>query len=305
MSGWPGGSSQPQQARLAQALHDFGDATDQAVRAWAGQLTMLQALDITYVLTDILRLLETTAERLSRYQAGSKPAQEHDAGPDQPNKEIAQARASIGSARAALVPPFQEVYRASGGWRELGGDPARDGAAVFLAHLLHRKINIFDEPQPELSGTDESRDYLVEALICATDGLAWGIQNLARDAPEPMQTGLTEAVAHLDDTFGHLRVSYLLRKEGYRSIRRRGTRSQAAACHPSSGTRPSPPRQECPQLAARCPHRCRRFPVLRGRLCRDAVPRDGSGGRPRRCAVAAITPIRVEGKPWTSPITSG
>ena len=58
---WPGGSSQPQQARLAQALHDFGDATDQAVRAWAGELTMRQALDITYVLTDILRLLETTA----------------------------------------------------------------------------------------------------------------------------------------------------------------------------------------------------------------------------------------------------
>ena len=66
---WPGGSSQPQQARLAQALHDFGDATDQAVRAWAGQLTMRQALDITYVLTDILRLLGTTAERLSRYRA--------------------------------------------------------------------------------------------------------------------------------------------------------------------------------------------------------------------------------------------
>lgn len=61
---WPGGSSQ-QQARLAQALHDFGDATEQAVRAWAGQLNMRQALDITYVLTDILRLLETTAGRLS------------------------------------------------------------------------------------------------------------------------------------------------------------------------------------------------------------------------------------------------
>ena len=78
-----------------------------------------------------------------------------------------------------------------------------------MAHLLYRKINILDEPQPELSGTDESRDYLVEALICATDGLAWGIQNLARDAPEPMQTGLTEAVAHLDDTFGHLRESLI------------------------------------------------------------------------------------------------
>ena len=202
---WPGGSSQPQQARLAQALHDFGDATDQAVRAWAGQLTMRQALDITYVLTDILRLLETTAERLSRYRAGSKPAQDHDAGPDQPNEEIAQARASIGSARAALVHPFQEAYRASGGWPELGGDPARDGTAVFLAHVLYQRLNIADESWPELSGTDESRDYLVEALICATDGLAWGIQNLARDAPEPMQTGLTEAVAHLDDTFGHLR----------------------------------------------------------------------------------------------------
>ena len=54
---WPGGSSQPQQARLAQALRDFGDGTDQAVRAWAGQLTMRQALDITFVLTNILRLL--------------------------------------------------------------------------------------------------------------------------------------------------------------------------------------------------------------------------------------------------------
>ena len=137
---WPGGSSQPQQARLAQALHDFGDATDQAVRAWAGQLTMRQALDITYVLTDILRLLETTAERLSRYRAGNQPAQDHDAGPDQPNEEIAQARASISSARAALVHPFQEAYRASGGWPEPGGDPARDGTAVFLAHLLYQRL---------------------------------------------------------------------------------------------------------------------------------------------------------------------
>jgi hypothetical protein len=59
------------------------------------------------------------------------------------------------------------------------------------------------------SGTDESRDYLVETMIGATDGLAWGIQNLARDAPEPIQTGLIEAVAHLDDTFGHLRESLI------------------------------------------------------------------------------------------------
>ena len=303
---WPGGSSQPQQARLAQALHDFGDATDQAVRAWAGQLTMRQALDITYVLTDILRLLETTAERLSRYRAGSKPAQDPDAGPDQPNEEIAQARASLSSARAALVHPFQEAYRASGGWPEPGGDPARDGTAVFLAHLLYQRLNIADEPWPELSGTDESRDYLVEALICATDGLAWGIQNLARDAPEPMQTGLTEAVAHLDDTFGSpARVSYLLRKAGYRPIGRRGTRPQHAACHPSPRTCPGPPCQECPQRAAPRPRRCHRFPVLRRRLCRDAVPRDDSGGQPRRRALAPITPIRAEGKPWTSPITSG
>lgn len=206
---WPGGSSQPRQARLAQALHDFGDATDQAVRAWAGQLTMRQALDITYVLTDILRLLETTAERLSRYRAGSEPAQDHDADPDQPNEEIAQARASIRSAHVALLHPLHETYRASGGWRELGGDPARDGAAVFMAHLLCQRLNIADEPWPELSGADQSRDYLVEALIGAADVLAWGIQNLARDATEPMQTGLTEAVAHLDDTFRHLRESLI------------------------------------------------------------------------------------------------
>jgi hypothetical protein len=202
---WPGGSSQPRQAKLAQALRDFGDGTDQAVRAWAGQLTMRQALDITYVITEILRLLGTTAERLSRYRAGSEPAQGYNAEPDQPNEEIAQARVSIGSARAALVHPFQEAYQASGGWPDLGGDPARDGAAVFLAHLLCQRLTIVDEPWPDLSGTGESRDCLVEALICATDGLAWGIQNLARDAPEPMQTALTEAVAHLDNTFGHLR----------------------------------------------------------------------------------------------------
>ncbi len=206
---WPGGSSQPQHARLAQALSDFGDGTDQAVRAWAGQLTMRQALDITFVLMNILRLLETTAERLSSYRAGSQPAHDPSAGPDQPNEGIAQARASIGSARAALVHRFQEVYRASGGWRELGGDPARDGAAVFMAHLLYQRLTIVDEPWPELSGTDESRDHLVETMICATDGLAWGIQNLARDAPEPMRTALTEAVAHLDDTFGHLRESLI------------------------------------------------------------------------------------------------
>jgi hypothetical protein len=143
---WPGGRSQPQQARLAQALHDFGNATDQAVRAWAGELTMRQALDITYVITDILRLLGTTAERLSRYRAGSERAPGHDAGPDQPDEEIARAGASISSARAVLVHPFREVYRASGGWTEPGGDPARDGTAVFLAHLLYRRLNMADEP---------------------------------------------------------------------------------------------------------------------------------------------------------------
>jgi hypothetical protein len=206
---WPDGSSQPQQARLAQALHDFADATEQAVRAWAGELTMRQALDITYVLTDILRLLGTTAERLSRYRAGSEPAPDHGSGPDQPDEEIARAGASISAARAALAHLFQEAYRASGGWPEPGGDPARDGPAVFLAHLLYQRLTIADEPWPELSGTREYRDYLVEALICATDGLAWGIQNLARDAPEPMQAGLTDAVAHLDDTFAHLREALI------------------------------------------------------------------------------------------------
>ena len=208
MSG-PGGSSQPQQARLAQALRDFADGTDQAVRAWAGQLTMRQALDITFVLMNILRLLETAAERLSRYRAGREPAPGYNAGPGQPEEEIAQARASIGSAHAVLVHPFQEVYRASGGWPDLGGDPARDGAAVFLAHLLYQRLTLADEPWPDLSGTGESRDYLAETLISATDGLAWGIQNLARDAPEPMQTALTGAVAHLDDAFGHLRESLI------------------------------------------------------------------------------------------------
>jgi hypothetical protein len=206
---WPGGSSQPQQARLARALHDFGDATDQAVRAWAGELTMRQGLDITYVLTDILRLLGTTAERLSRYRAGSEPAPGHGSGPDQPDQEIARARASISAARAALAHPFQDAYRASGSWPEPGGNPARDGPAVFLAHLLHQQLGIADQPWPELSGTRESRDRLVEALICATDGLAWGIQNLARDAPEPMHAGLTDAVAHLDDTFAHLREALI------------------------------------------------------------------------------------------------
>jgi hypothetical protein len=206
---WPSGSSQPQQARLAQALRDFGDGTDQAVRAWAGQLTIRQALDITFVLMNILRLLETTAERLSRYRAGNEPAQGSNAGPDQPEEEIAQARASIGSAHAALVHPFQEVYCASGSWPDLGGNPDRDGTAVFLAHLLYQRLTIVDEPWPELSGTDKSRDCLVETLVCATDGLAWGIQNLARDAPEPMKTGLIEAVAHLDDTVGRLRESLI------------------------------------------------------------------------------------------------
>ena len=104
---WPDGTSQPQQARLAQALHDFGDATDQAVRAWACQgAPRRQAFDITYVLTGILRRLDTTAERLSCYRPGNQPAQDHDARPDQPNEEIARARASISSARTALVHPF-------------------------------------------------------------------------------------------------------------------------------------------------------------------------------------------------------
>jgi hypothetical protein len=83
-------------------------------------------------------------------------------------------------------------------------DPGRQGSAE-----LYQRLDIADEPWPELSGTRESRDYLVEALICATDGLAWGIQNLARDAPEPMHTGLTDAVAHLDDTFAHLREALI------------------------------------------------------------------------------------------------
>jgi hypothetical protein len=208
MSG-SGEGSQPQQARLAQALHDFADATEQAVQAWAGELTVRQALDITYVLTDILRLLGTTAERLSRYRAGSEPEPDHDARLDQPDEEIARAGASIGAARAALVHQFQEAYRASGGWAEPGGDPALDGPAVFLAHLLYERLSIADEPWPKLSGSRESRNHLVEALICATDGLAWGIQNLARDAPEPMHAGLTDAVAHLDDTFAHLREALI------------------------------------------------------------------------------------------------
>ena len=171
MSG-PGRGSLRQQARLAQALRDFGDGTDQAVRAWAGQLTMRPALDITFVVMNILRLLESVAEWLSRYRAGSQPAPGYDAGPGQPGEGIAQARASIGAAHAALVHPFQEVYRVSGGWPDLGGDPARDGAAVFLAHLLYRRLTLAAEPWPELSGTDESRDYLAETLISATDGLA-------------------------------------------------------------------------------------------------------------------------------------
>lgn len=205
----PSEGSQPRQARLAQALHAFGDVTDQAVRAWAGELTVRQALDISYVITDILRLLGSTAERLSRYGVGSEPEPDHDAGPDLPDEEIARAGASIGAARAALAHQFQEAYRASGGWPEPGGDPARDGTAVFLAHLLYERLNIVDEPWLELSGTRQSRDRLVEALICATDGLAWGIQNLARDAPEPMHAGLTDAVAHLDDTFAHLREALI------------------------------------------------------------------------------------------------
>jgi hypothetical protein len=120
MSGWLSDSSQPEQAGLAQALHDFGDVTDQAVRAWAGQLTMRQALDITCVLTDILRLLGTTAERLSHYQTGSKQVRDHGAGPNQPNEEIAQAHASISSARAALVHLFR-VLAAVQGERHRGG----------------------------------------------------------------------------------------------------------------------------------------------------------------------------------------
>src|SRR5690348_8750955 len=111
----PGEGSQPQQARLAQALHDFGDTTDQAVRAWAGELTVRQALDITYVLTDVLQLLGTTAEWLSRYRTGSELEPDHDAGLDLPDEEIARAGASISAARAALVHQFQEAYRASGG----------------------------------------------------------------------------------------------------------------------------------------------------------------------------------------------
>lgn len=209
MSG-PGKGSQPQQARLAPALHDFADATDQAVRAWAGELTVRQALDITYVITDILRLLGTTAEQLSHYEVRTEPEPDHDDGPeDLPDKEIARAGASISAARGALAHQFQEAYHASGSWPEPGGDPARDGTAVFLAHLLYERLNILDEPWPELSGTRESRNHLVEALICATDGLAWSLQNLARDAPEPMHAGLTDAVAHLDDTFAHLREALI------------------------------------------------------------------------------------------------
>jgi hypothetical protein len=206
---WPGGGPLPQQARLARALHDFADGMEQAVRAWAGELTMRQALDITYVLTDILRLLGTTVERLSCNRAGSEPAPGHGSGPDQPDEEIARAGASISAARTGVAHLFRGAYRASGGWPEPGGDPARDGTAVFLAHLLYQRLTIAGEPWVELSGTRESRDYLVEALICATDGLAWDIQNLAREAPGPMQAGLTEAVAHLDDTFAHLREALI------------------------------------------------------------------------------------------------
>ena len=126
---------------------------------------------------------------------------------DAPHLVNSQGEAENLESPPAVPPAGSDASSAPG--RAPGGDPARDGPALFLAHLLYQRRNIVDEPWPEVSGTDESRDYLVEALICATDGLAWDIQNLARDAPEPMQTGLTEAVAHLDGTFGHLRESLI------------------------------------------------------------------------------------------------
>jgi hypothetical protein len=107
------------------------------------------------------------------------------------------------------VPPFQEALKASGGWAALGGDPAQDGLAIFMAHLLYRRTEVFDEPWPELSGTIHSRNNITEELICAVDGLASAITNLARDAPEPMRSGLTETVVHLEDAFGHLRESFI------------------------------------------------------------------------------------------------
>jgi hypothetical protein len=303
---WPDGSSQPRQAGLARALRGFGDGTDQAVRAWAGQFTMRQALDITYVITDILRLLGTTADRLSRYRAGSEPAPGHGSGPDQPGEEIARAGASISAARAALACPFQEAYRASGGWPEPGGDPARDGTAVFLAHLLYRRLNIADEPWPELSGTNESRDHLVEALICATDGLAWDIQNLARDAPEPMQTGLTEAVAHLDDTFGHLLESLIC-----------SAKRDIAATETGELDRnlrlaiPHPGRAQALRAknARSAPHPARTaaadFPCSAAGSAAMRSPATAPAASPAAAPWHQSRRSGPKGKPWTSPITSG
>ena len=118
---WPDGSSQPQQARLAQALRDFGDATDQAVRAWAGQLTMRQALDITFVVMNILRLLGTTAERLSRYRAGSEPAPGYDAGPDQPERGdspgTGEHQRSACRAGTSVPGGLPRIGRLAGPWR--------------------------------------------------------------------------------------------------------------------------------------------------------------------------------------------
>ena len=255
---------------------------------------------------NILRLLGTTTERLSRYRAGSEPAQGHNAGPDQPNKEIAQARASIGSAHASLVHPFQEVYRASSGWPDLGGNPARDGTAVFMAHLLYQRLTIIDEPWPELSGTDKSRDYLAEALIGATDGLAWGIQNLARESPEPMQTGLTKAVAHLDDTFGHLRESLIC------SAKRDTAASDAGELDPRLRLAiPLPGRAQALRT------RNARSAPLPARIAAADFPcpaADPAAMRSQAMAAAADLPAaprqqscrsRSKENQWTSPITSG
>ena len=152
--------------------------------------------------------------------------------------------------------------------------PPGTGTAVFLAHLLYQRLRIADEPWPELSGTDESRDYLVQALIGATDGLAWDIQNLARDAPEPMQAALTEAVAHLDDTFAHLRESLIC--------------SAKRDIAPADGEEldrnmrlavPLPGRAQA--LRAK---NARSAPHLRDRTRRPGLPAASAGQRSRRCA---------------------
>ena len=121
-----------------------------------------------------------------------------------------------------------------------------------------------------------------------------------------MQTGLTEAVAHLDDTFGHLRESLICsakRDIAASDAEELDRRLRLAIPLPGRAQALRAKNARSAPLPARIA--AADFPCSAAGSAAMRSPAMAPAAGPAAAPLAPITPIRAEGKPWTSPITSG